>query len=268
MSFFSIIIPTYNSDKTLKKTLDSIIKQSFQDFEVLIADGDSKDSTVEIAKSYKDNRFKIFSEKDQGVYDAMNKGISKVTGDWLYFLGSDDELYDENILSKIYIELQEKKIKVLYGNVVMVGDTSWAKDKTIYDGEFDLAKIIKKNISHQAIFYHKTVFKKLGLYNINYNVNADWDFNLRVYANFEFRFIDTIIAKFSGGGISTVQKDKQFFKDKTIKIIEYFYFKLYRKEFKPFEKNILQYSKVNIKKGNFLKGVYLLVVTAYLKIRP
>ncbi len=268
MPFFSIIIPTFNSAKTLKQTLDSVVSQSFLDYEILIMDAISKDSTLEIVAAYKNSRIKIISEKDQGVYDAMNKGIDKATGKWLFFLGSDDALYNETILSKIHDQLQDKNINVLYGSVIMVGDTPWAKDKTIYDGEFNLSKILKQNIAHQAIFYHQAVFKKLGHYNIKYDVNADWDFNLNAYANFKFKYIDMVIAKFSGGGISTINTDKQFYTDKVSNIVSYFTYKLYKKEFKQFIRNILYQSKINFKKGNLFKGVYFMIMAIYLKIIP
>ena len=86
----SIIIPTFNSANTLRRALDSIIGQTLNDLEVLIMDGVSTDQTLDIAKTYNDNRIRIFSEPDNGVYDAMNKGIDKASGEWLYFLGSDD----------------------------------------------------------------------------------------------------------------------------------------------------------------------------------
>ncbi len=266
MSFFSIIIPTFNSAKTLKETLDSIISQTFEDYEIIITDGISKDNTLEIVRGYESNKIKIFSEKDKGVYDAMNKGIEKASGKYLFFLGSDDALYDETILSKMYTKLQDEKSKVLYGSVIMVGDAPWAKDKTIYAGEFNLEKILKQNIAHQAIFYHQDVFKKLGHYNINYDVNADWDFNLNAFANFEFKYADMIIAKFSGGGISTVNTDKQFFNDKTTNITNYFKYKLYKKEFKPFVRNVLLHSKSNLKKGNVFMGGYFIIMAIYLKL--
>src|SRR4249920_3431468 len=99
--FFSIIIPTYNSESSLNKTLDSILSQTFTDFEIILTDGVSKDDTIAIAESYNDSRLKIHSEPDKGVYDAMNKGMSLATGKWLYFIGSDDYLYNDEVLQTI-----------------------------------------------------------------------------------------------------------------------------------------------------------------------
>ena len=92
--FISIIIPTFNAESTILKALESILQQTFKDFEILIIDGLSKDKTIEIVENLKDSRIKIHSDKDIGIYDAMNKGIHYAQGKWLYFIGSDDYLYN------------------------------------------------------------------------------------------------------------------------------------------------------------------------------
>jgi len=104
--FFSIIIPTYNSSATISVALNSIIKQSYQNFEVIIVDGLSNDNTISIISQFQDDRIKIFSEKDKGVYDAMNKGINYANGKWIYFMGSDDYFYDNTILFYISNKLK------------------------------------------------------------------------------------------------------------------------------------------------------------------
>ena len=98
----SIIIPTYNSASVLAKALDSIVKQNFTDWEVLVMDGVSTDNTIKVAQSYNDSRIHIFSEPDKGIYDAMNKGIEKAQGEWLYFLGSDDWLLNGNVFDSLF----------------------------------------------------------------------------------------------------------------------------------------------------------------------
>ncbi|MDR1764097.1 MAG: glycosyltransferase [Dysgonamonadaceae bacterium] len=238
MPFFSIIIPTYNSEKTLKKCLESVINQKFDDFEVVIIDGVSSDKTLEIAENYSDSRIKIFSEKDKGIYDAMNKGIDKSTGRWLYFLGSDDELFDNEVLSLICNTIQSSTEKIVYGNVLVSGDSGWAKNDNIYDGIFALEKILRKNICHQAIFYHKSVFDSIGYFNTSYSVSADWDFNLRCYAKYIFLYVNTKIAKFSGGNTSFAHKDAEFHKNYARNILKYFERNLYKKEFVPFLKKV------------------------------
>ena len=95
----SIIIATYNSGKTLRRALDSVLNQSYQDWECIVVDGASKDNTIEIVKEYvsKDSRFRYMSEPDHGIYDAFNKGWKMAKGEWVMYLGSDDEYTKEGI---------------------------------------------------------------------------------------------------------------------------------------------------------------------------
>src|SRR5215218_2671624 len=100
--FLSIIIPTYNAGNNLARALESVLQQTFSSFEVLIMDGLSTDNTSAIVESFHDERIQLFREGDRGIYDAMNKGIAKARGAWLYFLGSDDELYTSTVLEEIF----------------------------------------------------------------------------------------------------------------------------------------------------------------------
>ncbi|HLY70454.1 MAG TPA: glycosyltransferase family 2 protein [Puia sp.] len=221
---FSIIIPTYNSQKSILAALQSIVNQSCDDFEIVIVDGLSKDDTVSIVKSRKDDRIKVISERDNGIYDAMNKGINRAQGDWLYFLGSDDQLYNDTVLEDVKKIQEKSNINVIYGNVKIVGEASWAKDGAVYDGAFDKKKLLKKNICHQAIFYRRNfIVDKIGYFNPNYKLCADWDFNLRCYAKDNFLYIDKIIANFFSGGESTKSfKDDNFRNDFLKNILSYF----------------------------------------------
>src|ERR1700683_2957242 len=99
----------------------------------------------------------------------MNKGIDSSSGQWMYFLGSDDKLYNEKVLDDVKNLLIKLKSNVIYGNVKIVGDTSWAKDGEIYDGVFDKKKLLKKNICHQSVFYNRNFIRtKIGHFNTNY----------------------------------------------------------------------------------------------------
>ena len=201
---FSIIIPTYNSESSLKETLDSVLEQSFTDLEIILMDGGSKDITIAIAESYNDSRIKIYSEPDKGVYDAMNKGILKANGEWLYFIGSDDYLHAADVLQKVYDQLQKIKNHVLYGNVIIKGDAGWAKDGQIYNGKYTLQRLLRGNICHQAIFYRRSFLIENNLiYNLNYPIVADWDFNIQCRLKTSFTYLAIIVAVFNAGGIST-----------------------------------------------------------------
>ncbi|PWT71926.1 MAG: hypothetical protein C5B59_16860 [Bacteroidetes bacterium] len=197
-TFFSIIIPTYNSEKTLQKALSSVMSQTFPDFEILILDNLSADSTVSVIKQNqeKDLRIRLISEKDKGIYYAMNKGISLAQGEWLYFLGSDDQLYDSSVLQKISDELNTTGCRIIYGNIL--------GRRGKYDGPFDFDKLLENNISHQAMFFHREVFERVGVFNTKYRTHADWDFNLRCFeAGLETFYVDMIVAEFASGGASS-----------------------------------------------------------------
>ncbi len=121
-------------------------------------DGNSSDNTIELVKSFKDLRIRINSEPDQGVYDAMNKGIEKAKGEWILFLGSDDKLYNDEVLSDIAKVLKRTNKGVVYGDAQIDGNVSWAKGDKIYGGKFSLYRLLRRNICHQAIFYKRESF--------------------------------------------------------------------------------------------------------------
>lgn len=202
----SVIIPSFNSGECIQNCLDSIRMQTFKDYEVFIVDGQSKDNTIDIVNNNikHDDRIYITSEKDNGTYDAMNKGIINSRAEWLYFLGSDDELYDQNVMKKVSEILLSTSSDVVYGNVKVEGNAGWAEDGAIYDGLFDTKKLLLKNICHQSIFYRKEFIMHHNiLFNNHYPVCADWDFNVRCWALGSFEYIPYTIAKFNAGGVST-----------------------------------------------------------------
>jgi glycosyltransferase involved in cell wall biosynthesis len=202
--FISIIIPTFNAESTILKALESILLQTFKDFEILIIDGLSKDKTIEIVENLKDNRIKIYCDKDKGIYDAMNKGIQYAQGKWLYFIGSDDYLYNNEVLQTVESKLNSIKNNVLYGNVLIKGNTGWATDGQIHNGKYTFQKLLKSNICHQSIFYRtKFIQEHQILYDLKYPISADWDFNIACRLQTKFTFVNELIAVFNAGGMST-----------------------------------------------------------------
>jgi glycosyltransferase involved in cell wall biosynthesis len=229
----SVIIPTCNAEATLERCLQSIISQDYKDFEVWLMDGASTDTTMEIIRVYaaKHAFIKFISAPDKGIYDAMNKGINLCSGDWIYFLGSDDTFYQSDVLSAIARELINCACNVLYGNVIMRGQNQWNLDNVVFNGEYDLEKMISTNINHQAIFYHKSVFQRHGNYNLEYTAAADHDFNLRCYAGEPFKYVELIIANFFLGGHSTITKDNKFMNDFSSNLYRYFKTRIFTKAF-------------------------------------
>lgn len=206
----SIIIPTYNSSKTLHACLKSIADQIYKKIEVLIIDGMSTDETIEIARSYTHSipALNIVSESDKGVYDAMNKGILMAQGEWLYFLGSDDLLFNDNTLKLIFDCKRDdvEQADIVYGNVVF-------KESNIhssYHENFNILNFFNTNICHQSMFYRRAVFDKMGLYSLKYPVFSDWEFNTRCFFNDSLRikYMSDIVAYYSMEGLSNHSTDR------------------------------------------------------------
>ena len=225
MKTFSIIIPTFNSAKTLPVSLQSIANQTFKDVEVIVMDGASTDNTLDIAQGFESSiaGLKIFSQKDDGIYDAMNKALNRVTGRWVLFLGSDDSLFHNSTLQQVNAALKDIQAKVVYGNAHIMGDTGWAKDGELYAGKFDVHKLLNQNICHQAMFYNATFIKEqIGYFNTRYRKSSDWDYNLRCWAKQPFEFIDLTIANFLAGGFSTDSTDQNIASDFVDNVLAYF----------------------------------------------
>ncbi|MFI5152556.1 MAG: glycosyltransferase family 2 protein [Chitinophagales bacterium] len=204
----SIITPTLNAGQHIGRCLSSVQDQTFRDFEHLILDGGSTDDTIAIVRTYANqySQIKLRVDKDKGIYDAMNKGIALAVGKWFYFLGADDTLMDSGVLEKLSPLLSESKAQFIYGNVFF---QELGRD---YDHEFDMEKILKRNICHQAIFYHESVFRTIGNYAVNYKTQADYDLNLKCWLSgkISHEYIPVTIANYAQGGLSSLQPDGSF----------------------------------------------------------
>jgi glycosyltransferase involved in cell wall biosynthesis len=203
----SIIIVVYNGAATISHAIDSVMAQTYKELELIVVDGGSTDGTIEILQNYSHSNLFWKSEPDKGVYDAMNKGIQKASSEWIYFLGCDDSFYNKDVLENIFEERKYENADFIYGNV-------W-KSGSKYDGEFDKKKIVEINICHQGIFYRNSIHERIGGYNLNYKIFADWDFNLRCFFNDSVRiqYVDIIISNFAEGGISAGKDDYAFFRN-------------------------------------------------------
>src|SRR4051812_32065996 len=123
MILVSIVVPTFNARDTLKQCLDSVIGQTFPGKEIIVVDGGSTDGTIDLIKSYGPRIESWLSEPDRGVFDAFNKGIKRARGRWLYFLGSDDYLYDRDVLLRLApcLSMDPPVARLVYGRVALVG---------------------------------------------------------------------------------------------------------------------------------------------------
>lgn len=201
MKKLSIIIATYNSSKTLKQALDSIKHQSFNNIETIIIDGLSQDSTMDIIRAYKDIVSIVVSERDSGIYNALNKGINLATGDYIYVLGSDDCLYDYDVIKNIMTKIDNETL-LLSGTVKIVDEIT--KEERMINNRISKEEIFSGHmIPHQGMFVRSDVMKKY-LFDENIKIIADYDFLVRYLIDGgEIYFVDDCVAYYSNGGKSS-----------------------------------------------------------------
>jgi len=205
----SVITPTFNSGAKIAVTVASVLSQGKGLYEFLVIDGGSTDGTLAHLRA-QGPALRYLSEPDEGIYDAMNKGIRLTSGTFLYFLGAGDRLLP-GVLEAVAAEIrklpcqgQTSQPTLLYGNV------DWYSRP--YDGRFNRLKLLRYNICHQAIFYQRSVFARLGFYNTKYPSLADWEFNIRCFNDrgIRKRYIPLRIANYDEPGKSATTPDPAF----------------------------------------------------------
>ena len=199
---FSIITVCFNSEKTIERTIISVLSQSYQDFEYIIVDGASTDGTLSIIKKYKKkypDKIKLISEKDSGIYDAMNKGIRSASGNLIGIVNSDD-YYEADALKNISETYDGEKYEIVYG---MLRTIKEGKEVSVYIKNHQW--IDEDMITHPTCFVTKEVYEDFGTYSLEYRYSADYEFMLRMNRNSQvvFKPIYKIISNFSLDGASS-----------------------------------------------------------------
>lgn len=200
----SIITVCFNAQDTIEDTFLSIFNQTYKNIELIIIDGGSTDGTLEIISKYKERISSFISEPDNGIYEAMNKGIALATGDFIFFLNANDVFYNEVVLEKVAVNLIENpEAKILFGDVEYISENKQSSKILTFENIKDYFSLIFKNICHQSIFYHKSLFEEFGYYSTQFKIYADWDFNIKCIAESKARalYLPIIISKFQLGGI-------------------------------------------------------------------
>jgi glycosyltransferase involved in cell wall biosynthesis len=201
----SVVIVTFNADKTLQNCLNSIYQQRSHSIEIIVIDGNSTDNSKLILQENDDRISFWLSEKDEGIYDAMNKSLQYIRTPWVIFLGADDILMPD--FSAMLTELKDPSI-VYYANVIY-------KNKK-HSGFISPYFQAKSGIFHQSIIYPTAVFEK-HTYNKKYKVAADYALNMHLYSDeqYSFQYLDYTIAKYNDTGISSMVVDTAFEQDKS-----------------------------------------------------
>lgn len=207
----SIVVAVYNGAKTLQRCIDSVVKQTYQNKEFIIVDGDSSDGTVEILKKNSDNIFYWESKPDSGIYHAWNKALEHARGDWICFIGADDYFYRDDVLMNMLPSLElavSSKVRIVYGNIARyypdgnicsVWERPWEENKN------KLSDYLP--IPHVGMFHHKELFLEKGKFDEEFQIAGDYELLLR-----ELRFStplyvkDVIVVAHELGGISNDQK--------------------------------------------------------------
>lgn len=204
----SIITVCYNSAKTIRDTIESVINQSYPNIEYIIVDGGSTDGTIDVIKSYEQFISKWVSEPDSGIYDAMNKGIKWATGDLIGLVNSDDYLGPDALTVIVSAYLRDTNADILHGNMRFVDadrSVSYIKTSVInVSKEFIYGKM---PVCHPATFVNRNTYNELGLFNIEYRNAADYEFILRcIRTNKKFVYIDNVLTNMRSGGVSNDYK--------------------------------------------------------------
>lgn len=229
---FSLITISFNSEKTIERTIESVLKQTYNNYEYIIIDGASKDRTLEIIHNYKEyfaGKIKIISEPDKGIYDAMNKGIKVASGEIIGIVNSDDWL-EPTALQTIYDAYKKNNNSL---NTLYVGWMNFHYK----DGTFQILKTsnmkFKKmarvyqmaGIFHPATFVPMSIYNRIGLFDDRMSISADADFILRCYYNnILFSFVDKVLTNMKDDGVSnngTMKILKKSYRDRKLLLNKY-----------------------------------------------
>lgn len=206
-SFFSIITASYNSEETISRTIQSVLDLDFLNFEYIIVDGNSSDKTVELIQSFipkfkdKGVSFHYISEKDEGIYDAWNKGIKLSSGEWISFLGSDDS-YLPNALSLYHSEIiKQPQINYISSQLNLTN----AKNEviTVFGKKYIWDNVIRDiNIAQVGSFHKRELFEKVGMFSTKYKIVGDLDFYIRCKDFIVPGYFEKVTGNMQNGGVS------------------------------------------------------------------
>ena len=203
----SLLTVSFNSDNTIRDTIESIRSQDYNDIEYIVVDGNSTDGTVGILKSYDSSISKWISEPDKGIYDAMNKAIKMATGEVVGILNSDDFYFDNQILSQVAKEFSDPSVDVVFGDLVFVDPQNLSKTVRKYSS----AKWHPDKFAwgfmpaHPTVFIRRTFYEQFGLFKTDYKIAADYELLIRfLYVHrLRYKYLPITMVKMRRGGVSS-----------------------------------------------------------------
>jgi glycosyltransferase involved in cell wall biosynthesis len=199
----SIVTVVYNGENFIEKTIQSVLNQTYKNIEYIIIDGGSIDGTVKVIETYKSVVDYWVSEKDSGIYDAMNKGMKVANGDFIIFMNGGDIFYRDDTL-KAFVKHIGDEEKVYFGRAKIVKeDIEWLYPNEHYTTSKSIERWLNSNLpNHQAMFFPKKFYKH-NVYNLVYKIASDADYKYRAKKACGFTFIEDIVCEFELGGVSS-----------------------------------------------------------------
>jgi glycosyltransferase involved in cell wall biosynthesis len=202
----SLITVCYNAADLIQATLQSALNQSFKDFELVIIDGGSTDNTLSLLEPFKPYIGALVSEKDKGIYDAMNKGVKLAKGEWVYFLNAGDSFYHPEVLKDVFNHSASFTSDFIYAKVQTLNEPTgvdYVAGEPVSFQDF----YFKYPICHQASFAKRKLFTQIGYFETNYKLISDTEWFIRLFRNAEIKtnFIDEVVAFYDITG-ATYQK--------------------------------------------------------------
>lgn len=227
----SIITINFNNAIGLKKTIESVLGQCYKDFEYIIIDGGSTDESKEIIEDYQKEITYWVSEKDNGIYHAMNKGIKEATGDFVIFMNSGDVFYNETIIDILVNQLKNTDA-ILYGDVLLRNEKKNTERIQKHPEKLNFSYFYNQTICQQACFIKRSLFDTVFYFNENYKISSDWEF--LIYAIYiekvKTRKIDLLISIYDTSGISGNQDFRRIATTEREQTINK-YFPLYKEDY-------------------------------------
>ncbi len=203
----SIITVVFNGRDTIRDCINSVLNQSYENMEYIIVDGGSKDGTTEIIESYQDRISAYVSEPDDGIYDAMNKGVKMATGDIIGILNADDFYSDDDVISDVVNELETKKVDSVFADLVYIKNNDYNKVVRYYSSSnFNPGKFSYGWMpAHPTFFARKELYEKFGLFKTDYLIASDYELLVRFIARYKisYSYIPRVLVRMRTGGLST-----------------------------------------------------------------
>ncbi|NND62536.1 MAG: glycosyltransferase [Flavobacteriaceae bacterium] len=218
MPKISVVTVNYNNAEGLRQTIQSVIEQEQDEVEYIVIDGNSGDGSAAVIREFESNVDHWISERDKGVYEAMNKGIDMATGDYVLFLNSGDIFYNDNVLNEV-APILSGDLDIYYGNLVF---SHSGKDMIReYPKSFDFGYFLERSLPHPGSFIKRSLFDRIFKYSENYRIVSDWEFFICAILKEKVthRHLDKVISTFELDGMSNDPKNKAFIEEEREQVI-------------------------------------------------